>query len=85
MIWKDINKTQPRVYQNVLWYCQGGAIKTGMYYGKDHCSHLPSCHPLHGRSRKYYGKFGRYAEPAGEGYVVTHWMTLPEPPQGKDE
>jgi len=28
--WTDINLRQPEEYQDVLWFCQGGNIRTGM-------------------------------------------------------
>jgi len=83
--WTDINLRQPEEYQDVLWFCQGGNIRTGMYYGKNHCDRVPETHPISGRGRSHYGKFGRYADPAESGHVVTHWMPLPQPPkQGQD-
>ena len=83
--WTDINLRQPEEYQYVLWFCQGGNIRTGMYYGKNHCDRVPETHPISGRGRSHYGKFGRYADPAESGHVVTHWMPLPQPPkQGQD-
>lgn len=82
MQWIDINENQPSDYQDVLWFCEGGRILTGMYYGEDHCKILPKSH---GRSRKYYGKFGRYAEPAANMYKVLFWMPLPEPPTQEQE
>jgi len=78
--WFDINDKQPEPYEDVLWYCKGGRKLSGMYYGKDHCEHLPDGHPMYRRPREYYGKYGRYAEPAEDGYVVTHWCYLPEDP-----
>ena len=83
--WTDINLRQPEEYQDVLWFCQGGNIRTGMYYGKNHCDRVPETHPISRRGRSHYGKFGRYADPAESGHVVTHWMPLPQPPkQGQD-
>jgi len=83
--WTDINLRQPEEYQDVLWFCQGGNIRTGMYYGKTHCDRVPETHPISRRGRSHYGKFGRYADPAESGHVVTHWMPLPQPPkQGQD-
>jgi hypothetical protein len=79
--WTDINLMQPEEYQVVLWFCQGGSIRTGMYYGKNHCDRVPETHPISGRGRSHYGKFGRYADPAESGHVVTHWMPLPQPPK----
>ena len=79
--WTDINLMQPEEYQDVLWFCQGGSIRTGMYYGKNHCDRVPETHPISRRGRSHYGKFGRYADPAESGHVVTHWMPLPCPPK----
>ena len=79
--WTDINLRQPDEYQVVLWFCQGGNIRTGMYYGKNHCDRVPETHPISGKGRPHYGKFGRYAEPAESGYIATHWMPLPQPPE----
>ena len=79
--WTDINLRQPDEYQVVLWFCQGGNIRTGMYYGKNHCDRVPETHPISGKGRPHYGKFGRYAEPAESGYIATHWMPLPKPPK----
>ena len=79
--WTDINLRQPEEYQDVLWFCQGGNIRTGMYYGKTHCDRVPETHPISRRGRSHYGKFGRYADPAESGHVVTHWMPLPQPPK----
>jgi hypothetical protein len=79
--WTDINLRQPDEYQVVLWFCQGGNIRTGMYYGKNHCDRVPETHPISGKGRPHYGKFGRYAEPAESGYIATHWMPLPDPPE----
>jgi hypothetical protein len=79
--WTDINLRQPEEYQYVLWFCQGGNIRTGMYYGKTHCDRVPETHPISRRGRSHYGKFGRYADPAESGHVVTHWMPLPDPPK----
>jgi len=79
--WTDINLRQPEEYQDVLWFCQGGNIRTGMYYGKTHCDRVPETHPISRRGRSHYGKFGRYADPAESGHVVTHWMPLPCPPK----
>ena len=79
--WTDINLRQPEEYQYVLWFCQGGNIRTGMYYGKTHCDRVPETHPISRRGRSHYGKFGRYADPAESGHVVTHWMPLPCPPK----
>jgi len=83
--WTDINLRQPEEYQDVLWFCQGGNIRTGMYYGKNHCDRVPETHPISGRGRSHYGKFGRYADPAESGHVVTHWMPLPQPPKQEGE
>jgi hypothetical protein len=82
-MWNDINKIQPDEYQNVLFYC-GGKYMVGMYYGKSFCDRLPKCHPLYKIPRKNFGKYARYAEPAGDGYVATHWMELPEKPNGEN-
>lgn len=79
--WIEINESQPKDYQDVLWFCVGGKIQAGMYFGEDHCKNLPMSHPMAWKGRASFGKYGRYAEPAGEGYKVTHWMPLPEPPQ----
>jgi hypothetical protein len=79
--WTDINLIQPEEYQVVLWFCQGGNIRTGMYYGKNHCDRVPETHPISRRGRSHYGKFGRYADPAESGHVVTHWLPLPQPPK----
>ena len=83
--WTDINLRQPEEYQDVLWFCQGGNIRTGMYYGKTHCDRVPETHPISRRGRSHYGKFGRYADPAESGHVVTHWMPLPQPPKQEGE
>ena len=82
--WTDINLRQPEEYQYVLWFCQGGNIRTGMYYGKTHCDRVPETHPISRRGRSHYGKFGRYADPAESGHVVTHWMPLPCPPKQEE-
>jgi hypothetical protein len=82
MTWNDINEIQPDDYQNVLFYCFGGKYYVGMYYGKDFCENIPEQHPMYKRGEDVFGKYGRYAQPAGDHYVVTHWMYLPEKPEG---
>ena len=82
--WIDINLVQPNDYREVLFYCEGGKMLTGRYYGEQNCKSLPSSHGMFGKSRKWYGKYGRYCEPAGRGYKVTHWMPLPNEPEVKE-
>lgn len=79
--WISVDESQPDNYQTVLWSCDGGPMITGMYYGEAHCKLMPDSHPISGKPRGTYGKYGRYAEPAERGYKVTHWMPLPEPPK----
>lgn len=74
--WIDINKQQPKDFETVIWLCKGGKIEIGMYYGKDYCERIPPEHPLNNRSRKFYGKYGRWTEPAENGYVVVGWLPL---------
>ena len=83
--WVSINDKQPNDYQEVLWFCDGGRIVTGMYYGKQHCESLPPSHDMYRKSRSYFNKYGRYAEPAGDGYKVTHWMPLPRSPDNESK
>lgn len=68
-----------RAFQTVLCFCKGGNIKTGQFYGKEECEQ--SNFRLGRNSRKQYGKHGRWFELAEQGYKVTHWMPLPEPPK----
>jgi hypothetical protein len=69
--WADITVTQPADFARVLFACKGGMIKTGMYYPET---------MMQIKGRKYFGKYGRRCEPARDGYIVTHWMPLPNPP-----
>jgi hypothetical protein len=78
--WISVDDMQPNIYENVLWYCEGGNIRTGMYYGIDFCKSIPESHGMFNKHRKFYGKYGRYAEPASLGYKSTLWMPLPAPP-----
>jgi hypothetical protein len=85
MEWLDINEFQPTAYQTVIWACAGGRKEISMYYGKDHCDSLPEGHPMKNKPREVYGKFGRYAEPAANGYRVLYWMPCEVLPELPDE
>ena len=71
--WANINDSQPEDFQEVLFACKGGPVRSGMYF---------PAHMLQAEGRAYYGKYGRRCEPAKMGYIVTHWMPLPLPPNG---
>ena len=69
----DIEKEQPPIYKDVLFYCEGGKFIVGMYWGNV----IPKGHKLYGKPRKVFGKHGRYCEPAMDGYRVLRWCELP--------
>lgn len=77
MQWIDLDAEQPEEMEQVLCYCWGGRITSGKYYGKEFCERLG----VSGVGRKHFGKYGRWFDLAKDGYKVTHWMKLPEPPQ----
>lgn len=70
---KNINEEQPELYKDVLFLCDSGKWLVGMYLGNN----LPKGHRLYGKSRRVFGKFGRYCEPAIDGYRVLKWCYLP--------
>jgi hypothetical protein len=79
MCWIEVGKELPKPWATVLCFCDSGNISTGKFYGKDECE--SSSYSLGRKGREYYGKEGRWFELAESGYIVTHWMPLPEPPE----
>lgn len=78
MKWIKLSDQQPEEWQTALVHCKGGNIITSKYYGKEVCE---SSDRLGSKNRAHFGKHGRWFEVAERGYVVTHWMDLPEPPE----
>jgi len=70
--WIDINEKQPENNTYVLVSCIGGNVSKSFYSELDASRGLAP-------SRKRYGKIGRMFDAAHNGYIVTHWMPVPEP------
>ncbi len=87
--WFDINEQQPPIYTQVLFKCKGSELmEVGMYLGEEFVKIMKASaapHPILNKSRKIYGKHGRYCTPAEHDTVVTHWMVLPEPPNEEEQ
>lgn len=77
--WVRVEDRLPTPWQSVLVFCKGGNITECKFYGKEECERWDYRFGRQGRA--YYGKQGRWFEAAEKGYVVTHWMPLPEPPE----